>query len=249
MRPLIKTIYFPLINLLIFVWAFIIQKEFYYFLIIPILNLILIFLKHFLRYKKLNVNIFLFDFAFLFSFLPLFIPDQINLSFLVYFFVVAMFFFIKEYSFFSNIPIHEFIIVFIMIIIDFFNKNNLLIQYNEIFLLSLIPQLIFYNQLLFIYLIRIFTLALIFYQILDFNIFLSEIKIFMAIFSIIYLLPLKLKKFTNNDLIIKFILFLLEIGLLYLFVKNYGYFRYAALLIYFFANLSFYFIKNRLFNK
>ena len=249
MRSLIKTIYFPLINLLIFVWVFIIQKEYYYFFIIPILNLMLIFFKHFLRYKKFNANIFLFDFAFLFSFLFLFIPDQDILSFLIYFFVIATFFFIKEYSFFSNIPIHEFIIVFIIIIIDIFYKNNLLIKFNEVFLLTLIPQLIFYNQLLFIYLVRIFALALIFYHILDFNIFFNEIKVFMAIFSVIYLLPLKVKKFTNNDLIIKFILLVLEIGLLYLLVKNYGYFRYMVLLIYFFANLSYYFIKNRLFNK
>jgi hypothetical protein len=124
-----------------------------------------------------------------------------------------------------------------------------LIKYPEIYTFFLIPFALFYTQILFLFFLRIIIIAILLFFYLDFVSFLKDINIVIALFIIINFFPFQLKYLKGLELKLRILLLILEMVALYGFLIKQIYSMPIVLILFVLVELSFYFIKNRLFYK
>ncbi|GIW23642.1 MAG: hypothetical protein KatS3mg068_2649 [Candidatus Sericytochromatia bacterium] len=248
MKSRFKLYYFSTINLILFLFFSFLSHSYSLFLL-PILNILLLLLKHFLKFRTINYHYISFDFVFLYSYLFLTLEDNLIYSLVLFIIWGMLYFLVKEYTIFSNYPFHLYILLLLLIIFNFFKKEIILNQYPEIYLLSFLPLIMFYSQIFFLYVLRIILLGIVLFISFDFNIFLHEFTNLATVFIIIFLFPLQIKRFNLFDLSIKILIIVLEILFIYFFIQKYFYTKEIIIFLYVFMDFTFYFIKNRLLRK
>ncbi len=248
MHSIIKQIFFPVINILLLLYITFIYKN-YILLIFPLINFLVIILKN-LYYKKLQKQIILFDFTFLNSFYVIFSVEHLWINIIINTIIILIYIILPSYTYFYKFPFPVFFILALLIFFNFYNFT-IIFDYVKIYLLiGIIFYSFFYEGLLFLVFIRFFLYIILFFQFLNFNNFFQVIEFILPVFFYISFFPFQIKNYKGEEILLKVILFLLEVFINYLIlgkIINIDYNIYSLiLLIYILSETFFYIIKNKL---
>lgn len=249
MKFLFRLFYLTLLNLIVFTYI----NSFYKVVIIGSAFLTSIFLKQFLTFKKIEIQNFLFDISFLFSFLILFSEENLLLD-LILFIILMILFFKLPFSFYSYYPIPIFVFIVFITLQYFLKINQKFFEILPLFIVLSIPYIFLSFQNFILILFRIIFIIITFY-ILNLPEFIKNISLITGFYFFIFVFPFQLIKLKRREYLLKIFIITFEHLILFSLFNFYSskieshYYFSIIIILYLFFDFIFYILKNRLLNK